>query len=295
MGNGRRHDRAERGASAPGDEPRIAVVSLHTSPLDQPGSGDSGGMNVFIRAAAERLSAGGVQVDVFTRTRDERRPEVEELGNGSRLINVQAGPSAPGAEGRAPAVPAGVPRRRPAAGTRGGVGLRPRPHALLALGLGGAQRPRDLGRPARGLVPHPRQGEELLPVARRASRAPGPSVGRGAGDRGRGPAGRGDARSRRRSSSACTGPSPIASASSPPASTTACSSRAIGAGPRRGSTSRTCGCCCSSAGCRRTRVPTSPSERSPRRSPATRAGRATSCSRSSAGRAARTTAPRWPG
>ena len=34
-------------------------------------------------------------MDVFTRTRDERRPEVEELGNGSRLINVQAGPSAP--------------------------------------------------------------------------------------------------------------------------------------------------------------------------------------------------------
>jgi D-inositol-3-phosphate glycosyltransferase len=78
-----------------GHAPRIAVVSLHTSPLDQPGSGDSGGMNVFIRAAAERLSEGGLQVDVFTRTRDERRPEVEELGNGSRLINVQAGPSAP--------------------------------------------------------------------------------------------------------------------------------------------------------------------------------------------------------
>ena len=56
--------------------PRVAVVSLHTSPLDQPGSGDSGGMNVFIRAAAERLSAEGVGVDVFTRSRDERRPEV---------------------------------------------------------------------------------------------------------------------------------------------------------------------------------------------------------------------------
>src|SRR5262245_29308442 len=80
---------------AAADAPKIAVVSLHTSPLDQPGSGDSGGMNVFIRAAAERLSEGGLQVDVFTRTRDERRPEVEELGNGSRLINVHAGPSAP--------------------------------------------------------------------------------------------------------------------------------------------------------------------------------------------------------
>jgi D-inositol-3-phosphate glycosyltransferase len=75
--------------------PRVAIVSLHTSPLDQPGSGDSGGMNVFIRAAAERLSAGGLGVDVFTRSRDERRPEVQELGGGSRIINVPAGPNAP--------------------------------------------------------------------------------------------------------------------------------------------------------------------------------------------------------
>src|SRR5262245_22154384 len=85
-------DVAERTAAR---SPRVAVVSLHTSPLDQPGSGDSGGMNVFIRAAAERLSAGGVGVDVFTRSRDERRPEVQELGGGSRIINVPAGPTAP--------------------------------------------------------------------------------------------------------------------------------------------------------------------------------------------------------
>ena len=74
--------------------PRIAVVSLHTSPLDQPGSGDSGGMNVFIRAAAERVSAQGVDVDVFTRCRGHDLPEVEELGGGSRLIQVKAGPCA---------------------------------------------------------------------------------------------------------------------------------------------------------------------------------------------------------
>jgi D-inositol-3-phosphate glycosyltransferase len=75
--------------------PRVAVVSLHTSPLDQPGSGDSGGMNVFIRAAAERLSAEGIAVDVFTRSRDERRPVVQPLGGDSRIINVPAGPNAP--------------------------------------------------------------------------------------------------------------------------------------------------------------------------------------------------------
>lgn len=75
--------------------PRVAVVSLHTSPLDQPGSGDAGGMNVFIRAAADRVAAHGVDVDVFTRCRGQGLREVEELGGGSRLIQVKAGPCAP--------------------------------------------------------------------------------------------------------------------------------------------------------------------------------------------------------
>lgn len=72
--------------------PRVAVLSLHTSPLDQPGTGDSGGMNVYIRAAAERLAAQGVDVDVFTRCRGGDAPEVEELSPGSRIIRVKAGP-----------------------------------------------------------------------------------------------------------------------------------------------------------------------------------------------------------
>lgn len=74
---------------------RIAVISLHTSPLDQPGTGDSGGMNVYIRAVAERLAAQGVHVDVFTRCRGRGVPEVEEVVPGSRVIQVQAGPCAP--------------------------------------------------------------------------------------------------------------------------------------------------------------------------------------------------------
>ena len=78
-----------------GRAPRVAVVSLHTSPLDQPGSGDSGGMNVFIRAAAERLSSAGVDVDVFTRSRDDHGPRVQDLGGRSRIINVPAGPGSP--------------------------------------------------------------------------------------------------------------------------------------------------------------------------------------------------------
>ncbi|HEY7660159.1 MAG TPA: D-inositol-3-phosphate glycosyltransferase [Actinomycetota bacterium] len=83
------------GAVEPVDGPRIAIVSLHTSPLDQPGSGDSGGMNVFIRHAAERLPGAGVAVDVFTRARGESLPAMQEMGAGSRLIRVEAGPAAP--------------------------------------------------------------------------------------------------------------------------------------------------------------------------------------------------------
>ena len=75
--------------------PRVAVVSLHTSPVDQPGTGDSGGMNVFIRAAAERLSVRGMQIDVYTRCRGADLPEVQDLGGGARLIQVKAGPCAP--------------------------------------------------------------------------------------------------------------------------------------------------------------------------------------------------------
>jgi D-inositol-3-phosphate glycosyltransferase len=52
-------------------------------------------MNVFIRAAAERVAANGVDVDVFTRCRGQDLPEVQTLGGRSRLIQVKAGPCAP--------------------------------------------------------------------------------------------------------------------------------------------------------------------------------------------------------
>jgi D-inositol-3-phosphate glycosyltransferase len=70
-------------------------VSLHTSPLDQPGTGDSGGMNVYIRAAADRLAARGLDVDVFTRCRGGDLREVEDLATGPRIVRVKAGPCAP--------------------------------------------------------------------------------------------------------------------------------------------------------------------------------------------------------
>jgi D-inositol-3-phosphate glycosyltransferase len=75
--------------------PRVAVLSVHTSPTDQPGTGDSGGMNVYIRAVAERMADKGVEVDIFTRWRCGDEPEVRELAPGTRMINVKAGPCTP--------------------------------------------------------------------------------------------------------------------------------------------------------------------------------------------------------
>jgi D-inositol-3-phosphate glycosyltransferase len=76
------------------DPDRVAIISLHTSPHDQPGTGDSGGMNVYILSVAKRLAAQGIAVDVFTRSRNGA-PDVEEIAPGSRLIHVKAGPAAP--------------------------------------------------------------------------------------------------------------------------------------------------------------------------------------------------------
>jgi D-inositol-3-phosphate glycosyltransferase len=74
---------------------RVAFLSLHTSPLDLPGTGDSGGMNVFVRVVAERLADRGVAVDVFTRCAGRRVPEVEHLTPITRVVQVNAGPCAP--------------------------------------------------------------------------------------------------------------------------------------------------------------------------------------------------------
>ena len=82
--------------------PRVAVISLHTSPLDQPGTGDSGGMNVYIREATRLLGERGFAVDVFTRCAGRGVPEVERLSEALRVIQVQAGPCAPVEKGSLP-------------------------------------------------------------------------------------------------------------------------------------------------------------------------------------------------
>lgn len=71
---------------------RVAVVSLHTSPLDQPGTGDAGGLNVYVARTAERMAAVGAQVDVFTRATSANRPSVVATRPGVRVHHLEAGP-----------------------------------------------------------------------------------------------------------------------------------------------------------------------------------------------------------
>ncbi len=73
---------------------RVAMLSMHTSPLAALGGRETGGMNVYVRAVASELAAAGVVCDVFTRRIDAETPEVEPMGNGARLIHVTAGPVA---------------------------------------------------------------------------------------------------------------------------------------------------------------------------------------------------------
>ena len=75
--------------------PRVAVLAVHTSPVDQPGTGDSGGMNVYIRSVAERLAGQGVEVDLFTRCRGGDTHEVREIAPGIRVVSAKGGPCHP--------------------------------------------------------------------------------------------------------------------------------------------------------------------------------------------------------
>ncbi|MGW2207804.1 D-inositol-3-phosphate glycosyltransferase [Streptomyces sp. NPDC001781] len=71
---------------------RVAMLSVHTSPLHQPGTGDAGGMNVYIVELAQRLAALNIEVEIFTRaTSKDLAPKVE-LAPGVLVRHVDAGP-----------------------------------------------------------------------------------------------------------------------------------------------------------------------------------------------------------
>ena len=71
---------------------RIATISAHTSPLEQPGTGDAGGLNVYVVEVAKRLAGRGVEVEIFTRAVSPDVPPVAELVPGVLVRHVPAGP-----------------------------------------------------------------------------------------------------------------------------------------------------------------------------------------------------------
>ena len=78
---------------------RLAVLSLHTSPLAQPGTGDGGGMNVYVRELTSALARSGVACDVFTRAWSPDLPPVVDVEPGLRVHHVPAGPLERAAQG----------------------------------------------------------------------------------------------------------------------------------------------------------------------------------------------------
>ena len=71
---------------------RVATISVHTSPLDQPGTGDAGGMNVYVVEVARRLAAHGTEVEIFTRATSGDLPPTVELMSGVTVRHIAAGP-----------------------------------------------------------------------------------------------------------------------------------------------------------------------------------------------------------
>jgi D-inositol-3-phosphate glycosyltransferase len=71
---------------------RVAMLSVHTSPLDRPGTGDAGGMNVYVAELARRLAARDLAVDIFTRATSSGLPPTVEAFPGVTVHHVHAGP-----------------------------------------------------------------------------------------------------------------------------------------------------------------------------------------------------------
>ena len=209
------------------------MISLHTSPLDQPGTGDAGGMNVYVvelSAPAGRQRHRGRHLHprhLLRAAAGRRGPDRRRAGAPRRGRPVRGAH-----QGRAarPAVhlrPRGAARRgRPPAGP-----LRRGPLPLLALRPGRRARPRPLGGAAGALDAHHGQGQERRARRGRHPRARRPADRRGAGRRGRRHARSPTPTSRPSSSSTCTTPTRRASRSSTPASTSTSSAPGPGGGP----------------------------------------------------------------
>ncbi len=126
---------------------RVAMLSVHTSPLEQPGTGDAGGLNVYVAEVSKELARRGIEVEIFTRMTAGDMPLQTELAPGVHVRNVIAGPFEGLAKGR-PAGPAVClcPGRHARRGGPARGLVRPGPLPLLALRTGRLACGRSLAR-----------------------------------------------------------------------------------------------------------------------------------------------------
>jgi D-inositol-3-phosphate glycosyltransferase len=86
---------SERADDRPSDRAgprRVGLLSVHTTPLAQPGAGDSGGMNVTLAELSRRLVRSGLEVDVYTRSHGNDLPRTVTTPQGVRVHHLEAGP-----------------------------------------------------------------------------------------------------------------------------------------------------------------------------------------------------------
>ena len=70
---------------------RIATLMVHTSPLEQAGTGDAGGMNIYVVENSIKMAAAGVEVDIFTRANKSGLPDSVKIADGVTVRHLQAG------------------------------------------------------------------------------------------------------------------------------------------------------------------------------------------------------------
>lgn len=71
---------------------RVATLMVHTSPLEQAGIGDAGGMNIYVVESAMKMAAAGIEVDIFTRATSSDTAETVQIAEGVKVRHLEAGP-----------------------------------------------------------------------------------------------------------------------------------------------------------------------------------------------------------
>ena len=73
----------------------VAMLSVHTGPLDALGGKDTGGMNVYVRELTRAFGKRGIATDIFTRSQHPDAPRIQRIGECGRVFRVPAGPETP--------------------------------------------------------------------------------------------------------------------------------------------------------------------------------------------------------